>query len=478
MRWGFDNQPRVPSKRPITAPLPVPSFNTLSSKPPPPTSSSRPRKQRKHNQLGLTPKTEEHESSEEDVDADVDEEVKLAGSVTGELRFSYRGRTSTLGSTAEVAAWIEERKRRFPTRERVETKKEEEKREKDKREEKRQQEREEERKKKEEKRAERELARAKVDRLREKLARQERKLAQAEDYTSSSGSDSDSDGPEQASSRRQRPDRVPQPVRATSRDNPAKERDTPREKDREKGKKRLLQRLLLGQREEEDRRVTQAILSLGAAGLLDTAVVAAESMENAFQVPPGGYHFTAGHPTTLTWKPSTQGTVTIKLQMNRDITPGSGIVLGGNLPNSGSFSFVPMASLVQGKDYTIEIIDDTNPINYNFTPTFTVDGATGRPSGTPTPTHSTSSSTSTSDSSTMTTMTTTTTSSSETSTSTESSSSTESSTESESSTSTASSTRTSGTSMPTGSAPDPNGAVSLALPGGLLSVVLTLMALL
>ncbi|KAK2861432.1 hypothetical protein FQN49_004211, partial [Arthroderma sp. PD_2] len=120
--------------------------------------------------------------------------------------------------------------------------------------------------------------------------------------------------------------------------------------------------------------------------------LALAAVENAFQVPPGGYDFTAGKPTTLTWAPSTEGTVTIKLQMTRDITPGSGIVLGSNLPNSGSFSFTPSAGLVEGKDYTIEIIDDQDPSNYNFTPTFTVDGATGTPSGTPTATHSSSSS--------------------------------------------------------------------------------------
>ncbi|EEQ34864.1 extracellular serine-threonine rich protein [Microsporum canis CBS 113480] len=187
------------------------------------------------------------------------------------------------------------------------------------------------------------------------------------------------------------------------------------------------------------------------------AVAAAASMENAFLVPPGGYMFRAG-----------------------------------NLPNSGSFSFVPPPSLIQGKDYTIEIIDDTDPSNYNFTPTFTVDGATGSPTGSPTTSRgstTTSEATTTTEESTSSTPTTTPSSTSASTTESSSSdttmttvttsASTTTATDSSSTSETDSSTPTSSTGAPTGSgAPDPNGAVSLALPGGLLSLVFTLMALL
>ena len=73
--------PRHQNPRSQVAPA-VPSFGgalPLPAKPPAPQDhGKRPRKKkRKHNQLGLTPKTEEHESSEEEED-DVDEEAKLA----------------------------------------------------------------------------------------------------------------------------------------------------------------------------------------------------------------------------------------------------------------------------------------------------------------------------------------------------------------------------------------------------------------
>lgn len=65
--------------KPQAAPA-VPSFgNPLPVKPPAPQEHGRKpkKKKRRHNQLGLTPKTQEHESSEED-ENDADEEAKLA----------------------------------------------------------------------------------------------------------------------------------------------------------------------------------------------------------------------------------------------------------------------------------------------------------------------------------------------------------------------------------------------------------------
>ena len=109
--------PRTP------APPPVPSFgNPLPSKPPPAADATRkPKKRkRKHNQLGLTPKTEEHESSEEEEEV-VDEESKL-GSNVAPLQFTYKGRTATLQSATDIAAWIAERKKKFPTQARMEEK--------------------------------------------------------------------------------------------------------------------------------------------------------------------------------------------------------------------------------------------------------------------------------------------------------------------------------------------------------------------
>ena len=113
---------RASLPRTLTAPAvpafgaPLPSLPTVQSN-----KKQLTKKKREHNQLGLTPRREEHESSEEE---DVDEESKLAAAQlqmisSGGLRFSYKGRHATLSTPTEIAAWIEERKRRYPTQARV-----------------------------------------------------------------------------------------------------------------------------------------------------------------------------------------------------------------------------------------------------------------------------------------------------------------------------------------------------------------------
>ncbi|KAF6236552.1 hypothetical protein HO173_005333 [Letharia columbiana] len=110
--------PAVPSfGGPLPLPIKPPALHETTRKPR--------KKKRKHNQLGLTPKAEEHESSEEEED-DADEEARLAAvaASTGQgpqlLQFDFKGRTSTLQSSSDITAWIEERKKKFPTKARAE----------------------------------------------------------------------------------------------------------------------------------------------------------------------------------------------------------------------------------------------------------------------------------------------------------------------------------------------------------------------
>lgn len=122
-------KPQSTVPRPAAAPA-VPSFgNPLPSKPPPAADATGNRKtkkrKRKHNQLGLTPNADDHESSEEDEAEGADEESKLAqnGSNAEALQVSYKGKTSTLKTPSEIAAWIAERKKNYPTQARVAEKK-------------------------------------------------------------------------------------------------------------------------------------------------------------------------------------------------------------------------------------------------------------------------------------------------------------------------------------------------------------------
>ncbi|EDN06113.1 Drmip_Hesp domain-containing protein, Developmentally Regulated MAPK Interacting Protein involved in both fruiting body formation [Histoplasma capsulatum] len=198
------------------------------------------------------------------------------------------------------------------------------------------------------------------------------------------------------------------------------------------------------------------------------AVVAAQA-NNPFNVPPGGYSPVAGQPLTLSWKPTTKGLVTLKLQLGDNVTPDDGIVLASSIPNDGSFVVILPTSLGPGTDYNFQIIDDSDPSNFNFSPKFSISGTTGTATVlTPTATRTTASTTSTESTSATTTQT-----ESSTTLTTSASSTTES-----TSSSTPTATPTATSTGETNPAPNPNSAVSLTRPGFMLSAVLGLMAFL
>ncbi|EHY59657.1 hypothetical protein HRR83_001067 [Exophiala dermatitidis] len=118
---------------------------------------------------------------------------------------------------------------------------------------------------------------------------------------------------------------------------------------------------------------------------LCAAAVSAQSSNNAILIPEGQstLDVTAGEPLTLQWSNPSSGTVTIKLQQD-PITPDSGIVLASNVPASDKTATVqiPAADEVNSHLYTIEIIDDTDSSNINFSPNFGIKGATGTQTGT------------------------------------------------------------------------------------------------
>ncbi|KAL4883654.1 Ser-Thr-rich glycosyl-phosphatidyl-inositol-anchored membrane family-domain-containing protein [Aspergillus karnatakaensis] len=205
--------------------------------------------------------------------------------------------------------------------------------------------------------------------------------------------------------------------------------------------------------------------------------------ENPFNIPGGGYEFAAGEATTLTWDPTTEGTVTIKLQWGDVLTSSTGSTIVSSIPNSGSYTWSVPSSIVDRPDYTIEIISDSSSESNNYLPRFTVEGAE-EAATTTTSSHSTTTTetttteteteTETSTTSTRTTLTTTTTETptptpTSTSTSTETPSSTT--TEESSSTSTETPTETP-TEVPTVNDDGDNAGMAKRVSGGLLAFAL------
>ncbi|GKZ32769.1 hypothetical protein AbraIFM66950_002388 [Aspergillus brasiliensis] len=110
---------------------------------------------------------------------------------------------------------------------------------------------------------------------------------------------------------------------------------------------------------------------------LSAIATLAAASDNPFNIPEGGYTFTAGSPTTLTWDPTTNGTVTLRLQWGAVFTTSSGELIAGSIDNSGSYSWTPSADLAARSDYAVEIIDDDDTGDVNYTPRFSISGATG-----------------------------------------------------------------------------------------------------
>lgn len=109
----------------------VPSFDAplLPAKPPAPLSSEGGLKPRPQTNLGLVPSAHDLQDSDpeddEDEEEEVDEEAALSALSNGPLSFEFNGELSTLGSSADIAEWIEERKKRWPSKRRVEEKEQE-----------------------------------------------------------------------------------------------------------------------------------------------------------------------------------------------------------------------------------------------------------------------------------------------------------------------------------------------------------------
>lgn len=167
------------------------------------------KKKRRVNQLGLTPKAEEHVSSSEEEDEEAKLAARVGPGITGQqydvsaplrisltlfrLQFTYRGQTSTLQSSTDIASWIEERKKQFPTAARKAEKDAIRQKVREEREEKRRAQLAEKRAGRlrvrqqrtldKDKQAAAEKAKLKVEKLRKRLEKEERRIAKAESKT-------------------------------------------------------------------------------------------------------------------------------------------------------------------------------------------------------------------------------------------------------------------------------------------------------
>ena len=127
----------------------------------------------------------------------------------------------------------------------------------------------------------------------------------------------------------------------------------------------------------------QVTASTASSTVTAATATPAAGRPNPFVIPPEGLGFKAGQAATVKWQPTTKGTVTIVLRSGNGADLEAGLPVAKNVANSGSFSWTPDESITAGTDYALEIIDDANPANTNYTPFFTIDSTNVKPSATP-----------------------------------------------------------------------------------------------
>ncbi|KAF7184990.1 putative cell wall protein [Pseudocercospora fuligena] len=94
---------------------------------------------------------------------------------------------------------------------------------------------------------------------------------------------------------------------------------------------------------------------------------------NPFKIPTTGLQATAGEPLTLSWEPTTSGTVSLILRSGSSNDLAEGTVIASNIDNKGSYTWTPDTDTTRGSDYTIEIVSDSDPSATNYTPYFVLE---------------------------------------------------------------------------------------------------------
>lgn len=108
--------------------------------------------------------------------------------------------------------------------------------------------------------------------------------------------------------------------------------------------------------------------SLLAIAAFASAVLA---QENPIIKPDGSAPIVAGSPTTVTWVPTTAGTITLTLRQGESTYLKDVAVITSSAVNSGVFQWTPPADLPAGMDYALMITSEAGHVNY--TPLFAVD---------------------------------------------------------------------------------------------------------
>ncbi|OCL06853.1 hypothetical protein AOQ84DRAFT_69090 [Glonium stellatum] len=92
--------------------------------------------------------------------------------------------------------------------------------------------------------------------------------------------------------------------------------------------------------------------------------------QNPFTIPRSGFSFTAGKASDINWTPTTNGTVSIMLRSGPSSNFEYGEMVASHIPNSGTYTWTPSTSITLGLNYVLEIVNDANLDQTNYSPYF------------------------------------------------------------------------------------------------------------
>jgi len=111
-------------------------------------------------------------------------------------------------------------------------------------------------------------------------------------------------------------------------------------------------------------------LSLIGAALVSLVL----AKDNAFSLPAAGNYIglKAGGSQTFTWTNLAGSTVTLTLRSGPNGDLSTGTVIADHIKNTGTFTWSIPSDQVEGATYAIEIINDDNTSDTNYTPQFVI----------------------------------------------------------------------------------------------------------
>lgn len=95
--------------------------------------------------------------------------------------------------------------------------------------------------------------------------------------------------------------------------------------------------------------------------------------QNPFTIPRSGFSFTAGEASDINWSPTTNGTVSIILRSGPNSNFDHGEIVASHISNTGTYTWTPSTSITLGLNYVLEIVNDDNLDQTNYSPYFVID---------------------------------------------------------------------------------------------------------